>query len=60
MNQSKAMRLFNEKYREDFNPELFKRSEDDIIEEQITKKTHQPVFLIFPFLKDITAINLLL
>lgn len=33
MNQSKAMRLFNEKYREDFNPELFKRSEDDIIEE---------------------------
>lgn len=33
MNQSKAMRLFNEKYREDFNPELFNRSEDEIIEE---------------------------
>lgn len=33
MNQSKAMKLFNEQYREDFNPELFHRTEDDIIEE---------------------------
>ena len=33
MNQSKAMRMFNDQYREDFNPVLFHRSEDDIIEE---------------------------
>lgn len=33
MNQSKVMRMFNEEHREHFNPELFRRSEDDIIEE---------------------------
>ena len=33
MNQSKMMRMFTDQYREDFNPVLFHRSEDDIIEE---------------------------
>lgn len=33
MKQSKLVKMFNEQYREDFNPVLFKRSEDDIIKE---------------------------
>ena len=31
MNQSQFMREFNEKHREEFNPELFKRDNEDMV-----------------------------